>query len=137
MNVTSNYIKKCREATEIQKERINYSDLGSVFYNDDTKNFTIGNSPRYIWLPRQEDLQEMVAVKHGDWDCWICLTGEFNKFLDVYIESASDDESACLRETKEYKMPSMTELWLHFVMLKKFNKVWSIKEQNWIKLSKK
>ncbi len=78
-----------------------------------------------VWY--QDQLQEMIAVKHGlkDWFCWVCTMSNFNSFCNWYIESEADSEWKCYKEKREYKMPSMEQLWLAFVMKEKYNKTWN------------
>ncbi len=139
--ITKNYIKMCEQAEEIQKEwgckkgdwikyqneiivlkqghlnleilekdyelyvhRINQDD-GLVY--DEKGNY-------FIWLPTQEQLQEMVK---DSWADPSILLAEFYGW-QVFIYPKFKDES-------------ITERWLAFVMKEKYSKIWTGEE--WIK----
>ena len=65
-----------------------------------------------IWLPRQDQLQEMVVDK-------------FENFL--YMNYAADEYSSLKNQSY---LASMEQLWLAFVMKEKYNKIWNGEE--WI-----
>ncbi len=94
---------------------------------------------KYVWLPRQDQLQEMI----GDKDCltllsrfhyscipirhfkatakWVELDGE----LDMVHDSIPLNEVEC---TYPKQFTSMEQLWLAFVMKEKYNKTWTGEE---------
>ena len=69
---------------------------------------------RYIWLPTQSQLQEMVLpnLKYQDTEHLLRALNEWN-YSEVGYEPYSRFYS------------SMEQLWLAFVMKEKFNKVWT------------
>ncbi len=118
MDTSESYIKMCEKATEIQKlERVIPDRVFKV----------CETYPYQIWLPRQDQLQEMLDTDIfkildrfiswiGNWDCEIndyCVLNGFRL------------------EIEEYK--SMEQLWLAFVMKEKYNKVWNGKDWEVIK----
>ena len=74
------------------------------------------NNIRNIWLPRQDQLQEMVC---GGWGLQTICTRieEFSKASDGGVSITIDG--------------SMEQLWLAFVMKEKYNKIWNGEE--WLK----
>jgi hypothetical protein len=70
----------------------------------------------YIWLPRQEQLQEMVFEKSA-----VSLACRFKDF----IVRPLFDKTTPYKFTPDY---SMEQLWLAFVMYTKYEKVWNGKD---------
>lgn len=68
----------------------------------------------YIWLPRQDQLQEM--VREEEWGC-------------DWTDHLLDDFENWRREYGIQNW-TMEQLWLAFVMKKKYNKTWS--ESDWV-----
>lgn len=101
---------------------------------DDVKNFFVSTNEKQshimsaqdmtkehvVWLPRQDQLQEMV-IKYGkdikpEW--FPCLLYVVDFFLKPYAIE-------CERSTG-YPFPNtMEQMWLSFVMKDKYNKVWT------------
>ena len=119
MDTSPEYIKMCEGAEEIQKVwEISYGDFfvfkhpdywgaPAVFYHQhipsDLKEVA-------IWLPRQDQLQEMVAHE------------SIYNLLDKFDVWGKWDQSL---------YDSMEKLWLAFVMKERYNKTWNGKE--WVK----
>jgi len=110
MDTSETYIKMCREAREIQESW--ECEIGDWYINR-TICVVCDHDPTddSIWLPRQDQLQEMVGVKKLTWG-WIpflrfCVTGDWtiNKYSLLF--------------------ESMEQLWLAFVMKEKYNKTWN------------
>lgn len=90
-----------------------------------TSDYDTSDHPHYhgnkaIWLPCQDQLQEMVKKLHPkytsiDWVWTISQWGQNYVNEDYY---------------KKLNLMSMEQLWLAFVMKQKYNKVWDGK--NWI-----
>ena len=103
------YIKQC-DCPEIQGDKINSwhnPSEGDKWFNIPTKTISVGASefkyrynPNFIWLPRQEDLQEM---------------GGFDPQYDL-------GRLKNLWEEYPHPMPILTLRWY---MKKKHNKIWS------------
>ena len=131
--ITQSYIKMCEQADEIQKawkpkllDKVitkrtltnnNYSQ-NAVGYIEDFEHpydeYYYKNYG-YIYLPTQEQLQEMVKGKV--FHIW----GTFDS-LDLAVASIDrkkrDSHKVC------NKIKSFNELWLAFVMHEKYNKIW-------------
>ncbi len=119
MDTSKEYIKMCEKATEIQGWW--YVDFGD-FYNDieDVVEVVLSvvnvhtSKKTLIWLPRQDQLQEMMSILHWgltkkgkEWSTW--------KPTDQEFLEADSLEKALLKR----------------VMKEKYNKTWNGKR--WIK----
>ena len=113
MDRSETYIKMCEKAEP---------DL--IFQTprllEDTHNYWASRgkgipSPHPIWLPRQDQLQEMVAVKNSTY-------ANIEPFADFAIRQGIRSMSPQFR--------SMEQLWLAFVMKEKYQKIWNI--DSWI-----
>jgi hypothetical protein len=127
MDTSKEYIKMC-SCPEIQGEWL-LSD-GDVIAQKriSEKTFVVNFYPanhiivgfEHIWLPRQDQLQEMVGgYKFGfvDWREWITnIYPSFRSYKNPFTELS---------------FSSFEQLWLAFVMKEKYNKVWSGSE--WVK----
>ena len=115
------YIKQCEASEEIQKWW--FPDICDLYYDKSekkTKPITFlaekiwlterTRGCNFIWLPTQEQLQEMVD---RDWYKVFC------KFLLWHWNSEPN--------AKEFAsmFNSMNEVWLAFVMKEKYNKIWT------------
>jgi hypothetical protein len=127
MDTSHEYTKMCEKAEEIQKDKKNlwlgdfYFDINDL--NDvqilDISALTGG----FVWLPRQDQLQEMSRHhKEGWFD-----TRESNN-LCIFFEWWRSNM------VKFGDDVTMEQLWLSFVMETKFNKEWVNKE--WKLISK-
>lgn len=118
MDTSETYIKMS-DCPEIQSVRgevwitfgegILYS-YEDVYYKCLTKD---GNGWHLIWLPRQDQLQEMVRASYSNLD-------EFVYLFWGWITTKCPE--------KILGLTSMEQLWLAFVMKEKFNKVWNGEE---------
>ena len=73
--------------------------------------YTCGVKDHYIWLPRQDQLQEMCKEKRA-----FVLSKRFDDDMENYITGDPDTWS-------------MEQLWLAFVMKEKYHKIWD--GENW------
>lgn len=130
MNISPKYIKMCKKADEIQQiwtprvgdwtwrgERyLPVSDTCGVI-TDMTFNKT-----DEIWLPRQDQLQEILGVAD---DLTASILEELAEFRFRFV---------CWNSRFAIVL-SGEELWFMFVMYKKFNKIWDEGKEEWIKLN--
>lgn len=117
MDTSEQYIKMCEKAGEIQ-EKATYP-LGAFYHENDLVICNMGdyyhqtkgsNIPGYIWLPQQDQLQEMLGNVDESYRV-------FRKWLDTsWVKKI---------------LVSWEQLWLAFVMKEKFGKVWD--GEDWIK----
>ena len=137
MDVTSEYVKQCEKAVEIQNKspRKDFMDLefsSGVYFSPDGNRWfrKINGSRVHIWLPRQDDLQGMVKKPLGN------LIKIFSAWAEIYAESFTNN-SKINGNTIELDVsftvgfPSMEQLWLAFVMKEKYGKVWNGEE--WVR----
>jgi hypothetical protein len=107
------YIKMCETAKEIQK----------LYHNDD-KDFTVASKKEYatVWLPRQDQLQEMA-------------------FDEELLEDNNDNFISWLwggtlhydyLSSQYLLFNSLEQLWLAYVMKIKFNKIWDKQKEEWV-----
>ena len=137
MDTSEIYIKMCEKAEEIQKTHILiYSDLCVAWYTGEfyePKGYRIGYylqdnlvkridsnetfvKQTLIWLPRQDQLQEMVKREYKE-SPQAGLWYVFQKFVTYRIVNIEEDD-----------LPSWEQLWLAFCMVEKFKKVWNGEE---------
>lgn len=130
--MTKNYINMYEKAKEIQKlwkpelgDRIVQKNLktDTVFYvGEEDINYEYCMKyakDEYIWLPTQEQLQEMWWDKESA----LHLKDMFHRFsntLKIYADYF-------------YLFLSPNELWLAFIMKEKWNKIWTGKDWEIIK----
>ena len=131
MDTSETYIKMC-DCEEIQGqntwERCNFyfhpKDGNIITLGEECRDYTVAidvvTGERFalddpvIWLPRQDQLQEMVSDKYIQFGLLsACCNWRVNEW--EYVE----------------QFTSMEQLWLGFIMAEKYNKVWSGSE--WVK----
>jgi hypothetical protein len=114
MDVSSEYVKMCEKAVEIQALAPKPTILGGNFWH-----YPEGaTGAPIVWLPRQDQLQAMVHPSDCTYAISYCL---LDNFIHWY-QARCYDELAMIY--------SMEQLWLAFVYKQKYNKVWGGKE--WI-----
>jgi len=124
MDTSKEYIKMCEKAVETRDFITGYS-RGDFIVNphsiDKTSHVITSWTEKcdYIWLPRQDQLQDM--VKNSD-SIIYDLLDRFNTFV-------KDAKTLYFNMRKNY---SMEQLWLVFIMQEKYGKVWDGKE--WTKI---
>ncbi len=119
MDTSEEYIKMCEKAVDIRELwKPNVGDY-SIFSDDNSLrvihvvNHVETMRKKWIWLPRQDQLQGMLIKVHP-----ITLTQRFKEYTDVLnLKGWVQD---C----------SMEQLWLAFVMKEKFNKTWTGEDWN-------
>ena len=151
MDTSETYIKMCEKAVEIQKQRLIgfdwqegdwyhwWSDVNdSVKYNDDqvlSENFSYEwceeekREVNNIWLPRQDQLQEMVAMDTCSYISFpVLLLSSLGEFTNRGLAPDEGWNDYALSFT------SMEQLWLAFVMKEKYNKTWN--GEDWVCLGR-
>ena len=147
MNITRQYIDMCFAAKEIQRPRsdgdvplhngdylfidgkvmlyieeeaeivFQYGNEGRLHimegWNDENSHERKSENAETVWLPRQDQLQKMVC---GD------IQKTFVYYFSIFYGWLSGLEQ---NETMAGGFGSAEELWLAFVMLEKFRKVWT------------
>jgi hypothetical protein len=127
MDKSSHYIKMCESAKVIQKQwkpefgdffvsmSLGLTSACQTIVSDLEKKVSYLKTLKAVWLPRQDQLQEMVIEKYATpWDLAIAfsnvLMGDKTSYFDNF--------------------DSMEKLWLAFVMFEKSRKKW--KDGEWV-----
>jgi len=126
MDKSSHYIKMCENSKVIQKQwKPEFGDflvsmsLGLTspcqpIVSDLEKKKSYLKKIKAVWLPRQDQLQEMVIEKYATpWDLAIAFSNVLMEDEVSYFDNFN----------------SMEKLWFAFVMLEKYKKKW--KEEAW------
>jgi hypothetical protein len=74
--------------------------------------YSITNNDETIWLPRQDQLQEIVCINWKDFN--LDVLKDWYKFI-----------------MKLSPLNSMERMWLKYTMYKIYNKEWNSKEEQW------
>ena len=118
MDTSEIYIKMCERAREIQDVSLSFGDY--YWFNKDWHIFLEGayaiSPEHFVWLPRQDQLQEILFTHKEHLFPQCVLLREFIREGELYIL---------------HFLKSMEQLWLAFVMYKKFNKIWN--GEDWVK----
>jgi hypothetical protein len=123
MDTSETFIKQCEKAEEIQvlrpmNQRWEMGDYVSEGYIRWTiAEGKMGRCFSDIWLPRQDQLQEMVAFERDDMGYTDITFWLLHKFWDFVEEHKPIHHKG---ETR-----SMEQLWLAFVYKEKYNKAWN------------
>jgi hypothetical protein len=127
MDKSSQYIKMCESAKVIQKQW--KPEFGDFFVsmslgltspcqpiaNDLEKKVSYLKTINAVWLPRQDQLQEMVIEKYATpWDLTIAFSNVLMADNGPYFDN----------------FDSMEKLWLAFIMFEKHKKKW--KDGKWV-----
>jgi len=123
MDKTDQYIKMMTHAEEIlllgpniddfTRQSISISSMGNCFYIIPVNLHINTLGYKSIWLPRQDQLQEMVTDK-----------GYFRfSLIELFYRF-------CMNTLNILRFTSMEQLWLAFVMKTKYNKIWD--GEDWI-----
>ena len=140
MDTSETYVKMCEKAEEIQGVRIppsdvtkpipycrfaigDWTDLGVVIDADITNGSAIKR--KVIWLPRQDQLQEMITSQ--DFANYAVIRPNEPPLIDNLLSAF---EQFCHHQPWQGKphgidhRPTMEQLWLAFVMHEKYAKSW-------------
>jgi hypothetical protein len=125
MDTSSEYITMCEKATEIMSSwRYQFGDFYSslvsgspseaqTIVSDLELHSSYMQQIKAVWLPRQDQLQALILDQYATpWD----LVIEFANTLMSDKASYFD------------KFPSMEQIWITYIMEKKFNKKWTGKD---------
>lgn len=157
MDKSEEYIKMCEKAVEIQKlrefsqyhrekwidgdffvpKKKEWSKFGVVggfdnnFYDSGCGCCSEVYYPE-TWLPRQDQLQDMLNPKGTQQYTALYLTQIFSKFIECETKNRDVQKSKYFGRILTTRARwSMEQLWLAFVMKEKYNKIWD--GEAWIK----
>jgi hypothetical protein len=127
MDKSSEYIKMCESAKVIQKQwkpefgdffvsmSLGLTSACQTIASDLEKKVSYLKTLKAVWLPRQDQLQDMVIENYAtSWDLAIAFSNVLMSDNASYFDN----------------FDSMEKLWLAFVMLEKYNKKW--KKGEWV-----
>ena len=141
MDKSETYIKMCEKAEEIQAQR--EAVIGNFYYDpltgvrivgttdpEGVNPFTIFNKQledsRFIWLPRQDQLQEMIRdITKPRRLIWV-----FYDWLKSLVVEDKVCPSGNYFSNSNLNYESLEQLWLSFLMKECWNKTWNGKD--WI-----
>ena len=136
MDRTETYIKQCdcEEIQEHKEKPLDWSGIQEHYYKGAYSyglltdgSYTYWTGSHFIWLPRQDQLQEMVFEVNFEYENLAHLAWSFDKFCNgAHPNPFRDnkpfggDNMLILRS-----LTSMEQLWLAFVMNELHGKVWT------------
>ena len=126
MDTTEKYIRMCEKAEEIQgswkpeagdffvreKEYYRFDPFVVDFHREILTAEWFDEDQKFIWLPRQDQLQEILGILWDEYEYYI------RKLLDFILDLS-------------FTKMTMEQLWLTFVMHEKYGKVWDDKKGEW------
>jgi len=136
MDTSKEYIKMCEKAVEIHEiwkpARMDYTWAKDRGVRDVI--VILPHKRSCIWLPRQDQLQEMFLDEQKD--CFYVPShdnrGCFHWLAEIMVKGIK-----CGDFGNNITYPSGEKLWLAFVMKEKYNKIWKGNKiwdsENWIK----
>lgn len=129
-NMDELYIRMCQQAKEIRDTRKpKWANLKPGFEDFEVVNDNEGNRwyiettsmegyVLYTWLPRIEDLQEIIKTERN-------ITGEVSILIMFCDYMKRDFKAGFTKGIKSIIVNSMIELWLCFVMETVYHKRWN------------
>lgn len=138
MDTSKEYIKMCSKAEEVQKLRRPTTDgfiIENVWEDGDIIKYPQGRvglfnplwflggilPEKYVWLPRQDQLQEMIKSREPGWGLML----SFWEFINDYKKSP-------IVTGGKFQIYSIEQLWIAFVMKELYQKKWVNGE--WVKI---
>ena len=142
MDTSEKYIKMCEKAEEIQEEweylwgdffalipQMYVERIDNIRWKQTTQ---LRKDELVVWLPMQDQLQEMVWLRVPSKKPRTLLIWLLNSV--VFPENPPINKNIADDENKYWEQfDSMEQLWLAFVMSQKFNKIWDEEKEEWIK----
>lgn len=119
MDNSETYIKMC-DCRDVQELKYKYASDNSFWHSMPNEWWGTDEYGGDIWLPRQDQLQDMVLEGGRD------LSSMFQEFIHLVYEIRYRESDPAIKF-----FTSMEQLWLAFVMKEKYNKVWNGEE--WLK----
>ena len=102
----------------------NHTDMFRTFdggYEWEWEN--IGHPREFVWLLRQDQLQNIWQIEYNKSPTKLGWFGEFTNWIGIiYADDKNADET----------FNTMEQLWLAFCQKKLYNKTWNNEKENWI-----
>lgn len=138
MDTSKEYIEMCEKAQEIRNFYYENKDSGCFVYvkRIDSVECISSAHIKYqndgdVWLPRQDQLQEMILQLYTPMPELNPLSQSFTSLYKFCCTiSRLEDKS------KTQLFSSYEQLWLAFTMQDKYNKVWDFDKKEWILIAK-
>jgi hypothetical protein len=150
MDTSKEYIEMCKGAVEIQEAwnpkegdfMLNLSAVGGPYLFTNYKYQPNSNNNRWelevyerlnhlLWLPRQDQLQELVAPLN--FDITFRHKGKGSKTKNIYVGFAIKHTHSPEHEYQILnRMATMEQLWLAFVMKEKYQKAYL--DDEWVEI---
>lgn len=141
MDTSKEYIEMCRKASEVQKYEEEFNQKDSLINNlyatweDGSVGFGQSIIPKggmkigtiAIWLPRQDQLQNIIKEKEPSYS-QLALLNLMNEFFEVFRKKP-------LADMVHFVPQSFEQWWLLIVMKFCFDKEWNYKTKTWIKIN--
>ena len=144
MDISTQYVRLCLKAKEIQALSpegesgswyVDGEKLGDVLgvrlTNTEKKLYKERHEGKcLIWLPSQDQLQEMFSSGMFSLDAlfpldtWSLQLSFFGFMYEVNLSTVQDETIRFERSPYAYQFCSLEQLWLAFIMKKKYNKIW-------------
>ncbi len=129
MDTTPKYILMCEKAEEVQKgaswsgyKKEFFTHLGLIWIDCNGEWWAKEGEVRFgydwVWLPRQDQLQEMILGP----------VPVVKDYYDLNILFALYTERAMVHQ----RLQSYEQLWLTFVMRERYQRRWDEKKEEWI-----
>ena len=117
---TREFIRQNEEIVWLFKDKEGGADLFFNYFDVQYYPYAevFDNGYPHIWLPRQDQLQEMLNKNLS------FLIYEF----EYFSHCASDQKNGTYIKLNLFAFPTMEQLWLAFVMSERFSKLWNGKE---------
>jgi hypothetical protein len=142
MDTSKEYIEMCEKAQEIQELRYNGYEWGDYYFYYNYYDVCIQTPENYIevstskgitelvirkdnhvWLPRQDQLQEMLIHKYisFDYPLFAMVEDLYNQENDMF-------------DSEPENQRSLEKAWLILLMCEKYDKSWNPENKEWEKL---
>lgn len=104
------YIRMC-DCPEVQKQKDDFGDSNDIL-NDTAYNKPLAEGGELVWLPQQDEIQEMIGYDFP------FMARQFS----AYVEDCMEPEK--FGPVLKTNCTSMRQFWLALYMLEKHKKVW-------------
>ncbi|RLC74433.1 MAG: hypothetical protein DRI61_16610 [Chloroflexi bacterium] len=141
MDVSKKYIKMCEKAKEIQEMWL--PQIGDYYVAKWNKRKLIlcglkilkdirKNKDDYIWLPRQDQLQDiLIDENYTEYENPLNLNRTMMDEVSEYVDK-SPFWAGYKYKPYYHGFDTLEQLWLAFLMYKKYGKIWNENKGEWV-----